>query len=142
MARCGSVLPAPFILLKTARLKCSKVSEGHHVNSILQDKKGNIWAAPSKGILLFNDYKLTKFYTVKDGLPNEFMDVIYEDSKGELWFGGFGGLSKFKDGKFINYTTKEGLTGNYVRSIYEDAEGTFWIGTYDEGLSRLKTGVL
>ncbi len=68
------------------------------------------------------------------------MTVIHEDSQGNLWFGGLGGLSEFKDGKFINYTSKEGLTGNYVRSIYEDAEGTLWIGTYDEGLSRFKDG--
>ena len=115
-------------------------SEGYHVYSIQQDRGGNVWAATNRGILRFNDYKLSYFYTPKDGLPNEFMTVIHEDSQGNLWFGGLGGLSQFKNGKFINYTSKEGLTGNYVRSIYEDAEGTLWIGTYDEGLSRFKDG--
>jgi diguanylate cyclase (GGDEF)-like protein len=115
-------------------------SESHHVYSIQEDKAGNIWTATSKGILRFNDYKLTAFYSKKDGLPNDFMTVIHEDSKGRLWFGGLGGLTEFKDGKFINYTVNEGLTGNYVRSIYEDADGTLWIGTYDEGLSRFKDG--
>ncbi len=115
-------------------------SEGHHVYSIQQDRAGNVWAATNRGMLRFNDYNLSAFYTPKDGLPNEFMTVIHEDSQGNLWFGGLGGLSEFKDGKFINYTSKEGLTGNYVRSIYEDGDGTFWIGTYDEGLSRFKDG--
>ena len=115
-------------------------SEGHHVFSIQEDKAGNIWAATGKGILRFNNYKITASYSPKDGLPSRFMTVIHEDSKGRLWFGGHGGLSQLKDGKFINYTSKDGLTGNYVRTIYEDKEGTLWIGTYDEGLSRFKNG--
>lgn len=114
--------------------------KGSHVFAIKNDRAGNVWAATNKGLLRFNDYKLTAEYSVKDGLPNEFMTTIFEDSKGGLWFGGFGGLSKFEDGKFLNYTKAEGLVGNYVRTIYEDAEGTFWIGTYDEGMSRFKDG--
>ena len=68
------------------------------------------------------------------------MTLVFEDSKGRLWFGGIGGLSLYAGGKLTNYTTKEGLVGNYVRSIYEDSEGTLWIGTYGEGLSRFKDG--
>ncbi|MCY7377203.1 MAG: diguanylate cyclase, partial [Pyrinomonadaceae bacterium] len=113
---------------------------GHHVLAIQSDKSGNVWAATNKGLLRFRDYELIAKYTAEDGLPSEFMTTIFEDSKGRLWFGSYGGLSEFKDGKFINYTTKDGLAGNYVRSIYEDNEGTFWIGTYDEGMSRFKNG--
>ncbi|MEZ5427326.1 MAG: diguanylate cyclase [Pyrinomonadaceae bacterium] len=115
-------------------------TESYHVSSILEDKAGNIWATSNKGILRFRDYKLTAFYSVENGLPNEFMTVVYEDSVGRLWFGGLGGLSEFRDGRFINYTVGSGLTGNYVRSIYEDGDGTLWIGTYGEGLSRFKDG--
>lgn len=127
-------------IAENGKAEMLKASESYVIHDILEDRKGNIWAATNKGVFLFDNYELKKTYTVKDGLPNEFIDIIYEDSRGDLWFGGFGGLSKFKDGKFNNYTTKEGLTGNYIRSIYEDAEGTFWIGTYDEGLSRFKDG--
>lgn len=112
--------------------------KGSHFFAIKGDKHGNVWAATNKGLIRFNDYKVTAQYSTKDGLPNEFMTTIFEDSKGVLWFGGYGGLSKYIDGSFKNYTVKEGLVGNYVRSIYEDKEGTFWIGTYDEGLSRMK----
>lgn len=111
-----------------------------HVFSIKGDRSGNVWAATNKGIYQFNDYKLTRLYNVKDGLPNEFMTLVFEDSKGSIWFGGYGGLSKFENGRFTNYTTRDGLTGNYVRTIYEDTSGTFWIGTYDEGMSRFKDG--
>lgn len=115
-------------------------AHGHHVFAIKSDRHGNVWVATNKGLLLYRDYKLIKTYSVKDGLPNEFMTFIFEDSKGNLWFGGFGGLSNFENEQFTNYTTNEGLAGNYVRTIYEDREGTLWIGTYDEGMSRFKDG--
>ncbi len=116
------------------------LNKGSHVFSIKNDRAGNVWAATNKGLLKFNDYKVTAEYTTKDGLPNEFMTLVFEDKKGTLWFGGFGGLSKFENGRFVNYTVKDGLAGNYVRTIYEDADGVLWIGTYDEGMSRFKDG--
>ena len=127
-------------LAENGETRMLRDSESHHVHAILQDKTGNVWAATSKGILHYQNYKFKAFYSSVHGLPNDYMTVIFEDSRGRLWFGGFGGLSEFKDGKFINYKTGNGLTGNYVRSIYEDKEGTLWIGTYGEGLSRFKNG--
>jgi diguanylate cyclase (GGDEF)-like protein len=127
-------------IVKDGAAKQLEKAQGHHVFAIRSDRSGNVWAATNKGLLVFRDSELVAVYSVKDGLPNEFMTFIFEDSKGKLWFGGFGGLSEFRDGKFINYTTKEGLAGNYVRTIYEDETGTFWVGTYDEGMSRFKDG--
>lgn len=127
-------------IVENGAAKMVERSRGHHVFAIREDRRGNVWAATNKGILHYRDYRYIRTLSVKDGLPNEFMTLIFEDSTGKLWFGGFGGLSEFKDEKFINYTTREGLAGSYVRSMYEDAAGTLWIGTYDEGLSRFKDG--
>ena len=113
----------------------------NHFHAIRQDSSGDVWAATDRGILRFRDYQLVNTYDMTDGLPNEMMTTINQDSEGRLWFGGFGGLSEFKNGKFINYTTDQGLVGNYVRSIYEDSDGVLWIGTYGEGLSRFENGL-
>lgn len=111
-----------------------------HVNSIRSDSEGNVWAASNKGLTRFANYEQKQHFTEKDGLPKEFTTIVFLDSKGGLWFGGYGGLTKYENGKFVNFSTKDGLAGNYVRTIYEDADGTFWIGTYDEGLSRFRNG--
>ena len=113
---------------------------GSHVHAIRGDREGTVWAATNKGLLRFRDYKLINQYSISDGLSNEFMTLAFEDSKGVMWFGGYGGLTKFENGKFINFTKSDGLVGNYVRTIYEDARGVMWIGTYDEGLSRFRDG--
>lgn len=120
--------------------KMFPASAGHHVSAVREDNKGDVWATTNKGILRYRNYEQIAFYTSADGLPDNFTDVIFPDSQGRLWFGGYGGLSEFKDGKFINYTTAQGLVGNYVRSITEDSDGVLWIGTYGEGLSRFKDG--
>jgi diguanylate cyclase (GGDEF)-like protein len=122
----------------TARMVVS--AKGHHVFAIRGDRHGNVWAATNKGVLRYRDGRHAGTLAVKDGLPNEFMTTIFEDSKGTLWFGGFGGLSRYANGTITNFTTKEGLVGSYVRSIHEDRDGTLWIGTYNEGLSRFKDG--
>ncbi len=118
----------------------SVIYEGAHVYAIDGDQNGNVWAATSRGIYRFEGEKVASHYTFADGLPSENVTTIFRDSKGTLWFGSFGGLSRFEDGRFTNLTVDDGLAGNYVRSIYEDAEGTLWIGTYDQGMSRYKDG--
>lgn len=117
------------------------IANGSHFFAVKNDRQGNVWAATNKGLFKYDqNYNLIGQYGVKEGLPHEFMTFIFEDSKGVLWFGGHGGLSRFENDAFKNYTKADGLVGNYVRTIYEDREGTFWIGTYDEGMSRFKNG--
>ncbi|MBS1797427.1 MAG: diguanylate cyclase [Acidobacteria bacterium] len=127
-------------LAENGYVELVEAGSGHHTQALYEDAEGTVWAATSKGLLRFRDYRLERAYTTADGLPADIMTVIFADSQGRLWFGGYGGLSQFSNGRFINYTDKEGLAGNYVRTIYEDDEGTLWIGTYDEGLSRFKDG--
>lgn len=127
-------------LFRVSGNKAELVHQGSHVVAIQGDRHGNVWIASNVGLLRFNDGNLTAQYDASSGLPSDLMTFIFEDSKGTLWFGGYGGLTKYENGTFQNFTTSEGLTGNYVRTIHEDSEGTMWIGTYDEGMSRFKDG--
>lgn len=118
----------------------TQIYEGSHVFDIEGDKNGHVWAATSRGIYRFENERAAEHLTPAQGLPTENVTTIFQDSKGTLWFGSLGGLSKFEDGKFLNYSTDHGLAGNFVRTIYEDADGVLWIGTYDQGMSRFKDG--
>ena len=70
-----------------------------------------------------------KNYSVDDGLPFVQVSAIYQDSKGNLWTGGYGGLSKFDGYTFKNFTPHDGLLNYSVTSITEDNQGNIWIGT-------------
>ncbi|OGG04707.1 MAG: hypothetical protein A3F83_13675 [Candidatus Glassbacteria bacterium RIFCSPLOWO2_12_FULL_58_11] len=74
-------------------------------------------------------------YTSDDGLPQSEVISIMQDSKGFIWFGTWGGVSRFDGRTFTNFTTAEGLIHNSVKAILEDSKGDFWFGT-DKGASR------
>jgi len=112
--------------------------------AIHEDRLGAVWVATNRGLLKFEGDKVAAHYTTKDGLPSDesksFTKASVKNGQSVMWFGTFGGLAQFKDGRFTSYTTAQGLTGNRVRSLYEDADGTLWVGTYDDGLSRFRDG--
>jgi ligand-binding sensor domain-containing protein len=78
-------------------------------------------------------------YTVDDGLPFVGVTAIYQDTKGNLWSGGYGGLSKFNGKNFTNYSPKNGLVNHRVLSISGDSLDRIWIGTLT-GLSCFHNG--
>jgi ligand-binding sensor domain-containing protein len=76
-------------------------------------------------------------YGVEEGLPYIQVYTLYQDHKGYLWSGGYGGLSYFDGKKFTTFGPKNGLSNHWVTSITEDHSGSLWIGTID-GLSILQ----
>lgn len=75
-----------------------------------------------------------KNYSVENGLPYVQIFAMFQDSKGYLWSGGYGGLSKFNGKTFQNYSPKNGLANHYVNAIIEDQFHFITVGTID-GLS-------
>jgi len=72
----------------------------------------------------------------KDSQIAEYVVEIFEDSKGNLWFGTIPNGAARYDGKALTYfTTEDGLIGNIVTSFAEDKKGTIWFGTHS-GLSK------
>ena len=55
---------------------------------------------------------------------------IYQDSKGNYWFGSHQeGVCLFNGDSLTYFTTEDGLSDNQVRTIQEDKKGTIWFGT-------------
>lgn len=66
----------------------------------------------------------------------EYVIDIFEDSKGNIWFGTLSkGVGKYDGKTFRHLTADDGLPGNTVSSIVEDEAGNLWFGTRS-GLSR------
>ncbi|MCP4442061.1 MAG: response regulator [Aureispira sp.] len=70
----------------------------------------------------------TQFFSVKDGLSNQFTHAIYQDNKGFVWVGTQYGLNRW-DGYDTKVYTREQhqLAGNKIVSIAEDANGVLWL---------------
>jgi signal transduction histidine kinase/ligand-binding sensor domain-containing protein len=64
-------------------------------------------------------------YTIEDGLVNNEVLNIYQDSYGFIWLCTRGGLSRYDGSRFTNYTTDNGLTNDMINDIYEVAPQKF-----------------
>ena len=94
--------------------------------------------SPSQPVLEKEKTKndLPDLITNLDSPIGEYLVEIFEDSKGNLWFGTLAkGVARY-DGKSLTYfSTKDGIAGNAVVSIAEEKNGTLWFGTHG-GLSK------
>ncbi|MCI0691882.1 hypothetical protein L0337_07725 [candidate division KSB1 bacterium] len=81
-------------------------------------------------------------YTIKEGLPSNWITTIFQDSRGYLWIGADGGLSVYDGISFRTYGKDDGLPVGHVWSIRESCKspGTLLIGTHGGGLSRIADG--
>lgn len=85
-----------------------------------------------------NNIKFQNF-TKEDGLSNNTVNIVFQDSRGFIWFGTNDGLNRFDGFDFKHYKhnpdDKTSLSNSTIYSIIEDTYSNLWIGT-NEGLNR------
>ena len=76
--------------------------------------------------------------TTNDGLANNRVKAIFQDSKGFIWFGTDDGLSRYDGYQFKTYSFTPfdscSLRGHFITAITQDKQGKLWIGTFNEGV--------
>ena len=93
------------------------------ITAILADSQGNIWCGTNNGVVKFDESGMTQVPEVYSA------ELIFEDSKGNIWFArNWDGATKFDGSSWTTYTTSDGLPYNYVYTIFEDSQGNMWFG--------------
>lgn len=76
---------------------------------------------------------------MEDGLSQNSILAIAQDSKGLMWYGTRYGLNSYDGSKFHLYKSKPkdttSLSGDYITTLYNDPKGTLWVGTTN-GLNK------
>lgn len=118
------------------------------INSLYEDKKGNVWIGTGNGLFLLTDPQKNTFqafyHSSSQGIASNNIRCIYEDHNGDLWIGTNNGLTRMK---FVNgdwhYETfrhdpdkPNSLGADYITSIVEDADKNLWIGTQNNGVDH------
>jgi ligand-binding sensor domain-containing protein len=68
-------------------------------------------------------------YSLKEGLAQSQVRCIMQDSRGYIWAGTLGGLSRFDGEQFYNYDKQSGLLNNQINCAIELNEGTIAVGS-------------
>ncbi len=75
-------------------------------------------------------------YSIKQGLSEQKVYTLLQDSKDYIWLGTANGVSRFDGKKFENFTLRDSLAPGGVVSIIEDSLGYIWFGHRNGGISR------
>jgi signal transduction histidine kinase/ligand-binding sensor domain-containing protein len=81
-------------------------------------------------------------YTPRNGLVNNRVSSIFQDSRGRMFFGTYGGLSIYDGAHFINYTTSDGLASGLVNDFAQMGDDSLWIISNSTTLQCLAHGIL
>ncbi|HTF06241.1 MAG TPA: two-component regulator propeller domain-containing protein [Bacteroidia bacterium] len=68
-------------------------------------------------------------YSIEDGLAQSQVQTIFQDEKGYLWMGTYGGLSRYDGKSFANYSKEDGLLDNRINCIVEGPNMALYFGT-------------
>jgi ligand-binding sensor domain-containing protein/serine phosphatase RsbU (regulator of sigma subunit) len=72
-------------------------------------------------------------YSIKEGLSEQKVYTLLQDSKDYIWLGTANGLSRFDGKNFINFTSRDSLALGGVQTIFEDTLGYIWFGHLKPG---------
>ncbi len=117
-----------------------------------EDQQGDFWLATKGGGMIYWDRENdeARQYTVKQGLSDNIVHAIYEDTLGALWLPTNKGLCRFdkKSGSTRVFLKEDGIAGNEFNAFshYRAKDGTLYFGGmqgltwfHPEGFRRLPT---
>ena len=101
-------------------------------------KKHFLLLCTSLFCLILNSYASievrSNHMTTSDGLPNNSVCYMFQDSKGFIWMGTLNGLSRYDGNSFVTFLPESesskgriALSTNHARTISEDKNGLLWI---------------
>ena len=115
---------------------------GDGIFNLFEDSRGDIWiTSTSKSVTLQlweRKTGIVRRFSIADGLPTANGVVAFgEDDGGNIWFGFFfGGVARYRNGKFEFFTAEDGMAESSVNSILTDKAGRLWIATASRGVFR------
>ncbi len=126
------------------------------INNFLQDRSGDWWVGTRFGLLRFAALprfedlaraRPTAVYTTRDGLAQDDVGRVFEDSRGDLWIASWlpaRDVVVRRDratGTFHRYSDHDGLRPFTSAVTFVDAgAGGVWIGFREGGLARYRDG--
>ncbi len=86
------------------------------------------------GIFIIKNDSVVNRITTNEGLVNDNVWKLKQDSKGAMWVATNGGLSILKGDNITNFTSEEGIPNKPIRAVKELLNGDIWVGTDGGGI--------
>ncbi|MEP7342768.1 MAG: two-component regulator propeller domain-containing protein, partial [Acidobacteriota bacterium] len=118
----------------------NETSMADAIGAIGSDHEGGLWIGfLTEGLGRLRQGEFAG-YTMKDGLADDFISSILQDTHGNVWLGTGNGLNLFKGGEFTTLPAENATSGRRILALAEDKERKLWVGTVT-GLYRSKDAI-
>jgi len=91
-------------------------------------RDGSLWAGTDGNGLLRYHNGIFRRYSAREGLTNDFVRAIYQDSRGQLWVGTDNGLFRLQGDRLVRVDGDGVIPALAVHAIREDSAGNVWVG--------------
>jgi ligand-binding sensor domain-containing protein/serine phosphatase RsbU (regulator of sigma subunit) len=110
----------------------------NYIYSISQSDDGFLYLSTGNGFVSFDGNKF-KTYTIRDGLQENFVNLHYIDSRGNLWLGHYqSGITRMTNGKTLKIKGSEAM-GSKIICFEEDEKRNIWVAVKGKGVYYIDT---
>ena len=118
---------------RTDAFVSSQGLSGGLVNTLFEDREGNIWAATVSGLDRFRDSAVATF-SVDQGLSSQRVRSVLADRTGGVWFSTPTHLNRWNSGQIeiinVDKHKREGKPAAFIpNSLFQDDMGRIWVST-------------
>ncbi|MCR4631312.1 MAG: hypothetical protein K5786_06740, partial [Treponema sp.] len=102
---------------------------GNKVRVAIEAESGELYVGTTTGLSIIHKDGSIKNFKQIDGLENEYIMALYQDTNGIIWIGtDGGGIYLMRDEHlFSHFDSEVGLAGNVIFKITQNVDGVFWI---------------
>jgi ligand-binding sensor domain-containing protein/signal transduction histidine kinase len=100
----------------------------NNVFSLSVSSDDALWIATEGGGLIRYKDGAFRAFSRKDGLLNDFVRTVYQDTKGQIWIGTDNGLFQFREDGIVRIDNRNGMPAIAVHALHEDGQGRLWAG--------------
>ena len=101
---------------------------GERVNSIYEDREGNLWVTTDKGVDLFRDIPVVSFSSTEGLSGGSEVSAVIARKDNSLWVGLRGALALIRPDSISLTTMADGRPIQDVYALFEDHLGQVWLG--------------
>ena len=116
----------------------SGLPSGAHIIHLAQYRE-QLLVGTSEGLFIASDSGKLRAYETTSGVINDPIEMLFADSKGNLWIGGKQRLLQLTGHTLVEEVNEiKGRTSPWFVSAFEDRAGNLWFGSRTHGLQRLR----
>lgn len=108
----------------------------------VEDHQMRLWLASlGEGLFCYGTNGMSLEFTVRQGLPSNYIRFLLPDREDNVWVATENGLSRIRPALLQVYDRRHGLKGERIMGTYPSSDGGLWAATDGGGVHKWQDGI-